>query len=107
MSGLRCQITRWVADEPQPGLVEAHIVDSSGRVWIFVDKSPMFARQVIKASTSFPLTGSIPCKIVSREVGADGRGMIQVDTDYVESIEGAHRFEVGADQLTGNGPGDE
>jgi hypothetical protein len=40
MPEVEYQVVRWVADEPQPGLVEAQLTDSDGRIWSFIDKEP-------------------------------------------------------------------
>jgi hypothetical protein len=47
---VRCEIIRWVADEPQPGMVEAQIIDVDGHVWRFVDKAPIFSAEVLLPS---------------------------------------------------------
>jgi hypothetical protein len=44
VAGVACQVVRWVADEPRPGLVEAQLTDSDGRVWSFTDKEPTAGR---------------------------------------------------------------
>jgi hypothetical protein len=96
MSGLRVSITRYVSDEPQPGMVECELVDANGRRWIFVEKTAIVSSANLDADTSYPRRGRIACEIVSSRVDA-GREIFTVDTerpDGVESVDGTTRFEV-------------
>jgi hypothetical protein len=96
---LRCELTRWLADEPQPGLVEARMTDASGRTWVFVDKPPIFTNQVVSATTAFPAAAGIRCEIAEPYQRDDGQAVVEVITIDVDSVDGEHRFGVNADQL--------
>jgi hypothetical protein len=96
---LRCELTRWLADEPQPGLVEARMTDASGRTWLFVDKPPIFTNQVISPATAFPVAAGIRCEVAGRYQRDDGQAVVEVTTVDVDSVDGRHRFSVNADQL--------
>jgi hypothetical protein len=74
VGAVRCQLVRWVGDEPQPGLVEAQLQDVHGRYWTFVDKWPIFTSQSLSASSSFPVEGALPCQVGSDV--ADSAGAI-------------------------------
>ena len=42
MRPFKCEIVGWIADDPQPGIVEARITDADGRQWSFLDKVAIF-----------------------------------------------------------------
>lgn len=86
---LRCEATRWVSDEPQPGWVE--VQDAHGRTWRFFDKPPIFGIGATLTSTlCYPVPVAIPVRIV--EEG----DVLTVSTDPygVESEEGESTFRV-------------
>jgi hypothetical protein len=66
------EITKWLADEPQPGWIEAELVDADGEHWAFHDKPPIFCDRPIGASTSYPVNGLARCDIVE-ELGTTAR----------------------------------
>jgi hypothetical protein len=83
-----CQIVRRVADEPQPGLVEAQLTDSDGRVWSFTDKEPYFCSQEIVVRLSrFPVAAAIRCQVIGHELLADGREVVTVDTGRPDGLD--------------------
>ena len=89
MAVVACQVVRWVDDEPQPGLVEAQLNDSDGRLWRFIDKEPVFWSQATVSRLSrFPVAAAIRCHVIGHEVLADGREVVTIDTgrpDHVDS----------------------
>ena len=89
-----CVVTRWVDDEPQPGLVEAQLTDATGTVLTFIDKSVMFADCL--PWSSYPFPGAIRCHLagddpvephtvwVSLEVeSVDGRSVVKAERSSV------------------------
>jgi hypothetical protein len=97
MAAVQCQVVRWVADEPQPGLVEAQLTDSDGRLWRFIDKEPIFwPRVAVTRLSQFPVAGAIRCQIIGHEVLADGREVVTVDTGRPDGVdsEGVTIFRV-------------
>jgi hypothetical protein len=100
MNGVRCEVVRWLSDEPQPGWVEASIVDAQGRRWSFFDKPAIFSDEGIGPSSEFPLPGVIRCEIVSPNPGDGGVEVVEIRLhDGVESAEGSTRFLVKADEV--------
>jgi hypothetical protein len=73
---LKISITRWV-DDAFPGFVECEFVDVSGVRHTFVDKVPVVTADPIDSSASFPLSGSVVCTILSRNI--DGSMDVEVD----------------------------
>lgn len=78
---------RWVADEPQPGLVEVSLVDAYGKRWIFVDKTASFTADVVTQNSSFPRDTRIGCEELGSEVEPDGREIVTITTARPWSIE--------------------
>jgi hypothetical protein len=102
---VRCQIVRWVSDDPQPGVVACDLVDASGRSWTFVGKYYDFTNEELTSQSAYPRSGYIACAIVARDGGE--RGLVEIDTDDenlrgTESEEGCRLFRVAADQLVPN-----
>lgn len=92
-----CQVVRWVADEPQPGLVEAQLTDSDGRLWSFIDKVPVFLSEGGRPAR-FPATAAIRCQIIQREILPGGREVIVIDTASPDGVDsnGVTTFRVPA-----------
>ncbi len=103
-AALKCEIVRWVDDEPQPGIVEARIVDADGRTWTFLDKGVIFdPTGIVGPDSVYPCPGLIGCEVLSHQRGGEaGPGPILVTTsrpDAVESVHGTSQFRVTVDQL--------
>jgi hypothetical protein len=97
MPELVCKITRWIDDEPQPGIVEAVFVDANGRQWTFIDKWPFFFFNL--QDFDFPKDGVIRCEILEVTVDQSGHTIYRVSTELC-AVEGDQfEFEVVQDQL--------
>ena len=97
MIGVKVLITRYVSDEPQPGIVECGFSDAHGRHWSFVEKTAIVSTEYLNARTSYPQPGVIACEIAGHSWDATGREIVLVDTERpwcVESVDGSMRFEV-------------
>jgi hypothetical protein len=97
MIGVRVSITRYVSDEPQPGMVACEFCDAHGRRWNFVEKTAIVSADYLDARTSYPQPGVIACEITGRRLDATGREIIMIDTErpvYVEAVDGTIQFEV-------------
>lgn len=100
MNAVKCEVVRWLSDEPQPGWVEASMVDAQGRRWSFFDKPAIFSDEGIGQSSEFPLPGMIRCEIVSANQGDGCVEVLEIRLhDGVESAEGSTRFIVRADAV--------
>jgi hypothetical protein len=89
MPKVACQVVRWVAGEPQPGLVEAQLTDSDGRLWSFIDKEPIFCSEWIGPRPTFPVDAAIRCQVIGHEILADGREVITIDTGSPDGVDSA------------------
>lgn len=95
--GIRFAITRYVSDDPQPGIVECEFADAHGRRWSFVVKTAIVSADWLDARTAYPQPGVIACEIAGRRRDATGRELILIDTEDpwgVQSVDGSTRFEV-------------
>lgn len=99
MPEIRCRIVRWVADEPQPGLVQAELTDASGRIFRFIDKAAIFSSDGLLPTSPYPVTGAIRCEIVCRS-----GGILIIDTGRPDGVEsgGQSRFRVEASEVAGD-----
>lgn len=102
MTAIACQVVRWVADEPQPGLVEAQLTDADGRLWRFIDKEPIFCSDMIGRLAQFPVAGAIRCQIIGHETLSDGRQVVTIDTSSPDSVDsgGVTVFRVAASAIS-------
>jgi len=87
MIGVRVSISRYVSDEPQPGIVECDFSDAHGRHWRFVEKTAIVSTEYLDAHTSYPQPGVIACEIVSRSRDAVGREIVRIDTERPWGVE--------------------
>jgi hypothetical protein len=93
---VRCEATRWVSDEPQPGWIEVQLTDADGRTWRFLDKPRVFAGGAnISNTTEFPVAVAIPARIIAEN------DLITVSTDPhgIQAKEGTSTFRVLPSQL--------
>jgi hypothetical protein len=79
MTYVVCQITRWVDDEPQPGIVEAILEDRTGTQWRFIDKWPWFLFGL--EDLEFPKNGVIRCSVLDQYFDQSGRSIFQISTE--------------------------
>jgi hypothetical protein len=102
MLALKVTITRFVNDEPQPGVVECELVDAHGRRWRFVEKTAVVSPDDIDATSVYPRHGVIAGEVLARRRDATGREIIRIDTGHpwgVESVDGTTQFEVRPEAL--------
>lgn len=102
MIGVSISITRYVGDEPQPGIVECEFTDANGKRWSFVEKTAYVSQEDLDARTTYPKPGVIACEILSRGLNPTGQETVLVDTNHpwgVESIDGTTQFMVFPESL--------
>ncbi len=51
---IRVSIVRWVADEPQPGIVECSLTDRFGSEWTFIEKSAVVSSTSVHNNSAYP-----------------------------------------------------
>ena len=98
MLGVEVTITRWVSDEPQPGIVECELLDANGHRWLFREKAAIVSAEPLSARSTYPCSGSIACRIVGQHsVDGSASDVVRIDTELpwgVASIEGITTFDV-------------
>ena len=102
MVGIKVQITKYIDDDPQPGIVECRLFDVYGKEWVFQDKSAIFSSDILNADSNYPLPGVIACEITKSWQGADGREIVSIDTASpwgVEAVTGETDFDVLREQI--------
>ena len=81
MSEYPVDIVRWLGDDPQPGWIEAELVDAEGRRWTLHDKPPIFTTEAVGPSTSYPIRGAARCDVV-QQVGRKAQiRLVDAETD--------------------------
>ena len=82
---------RWVADEPQPGLVECRLVDAEGVEHVLVDKTAIFDdADRLRPDAPYPIELRVGCRVV-RENDKD---LVIELAHHLESLEGHRVFRV-------------
>ena len=106
MIGISVQITKYISDDPQPGIIECCLLDAYGNEWVFRDKTPIFSSLDLNADSDYPKPGVIDCEIVKQWQDVNGRGIVSVNTEKpcrVETPDGVSRFDVLRSQIIGVG----
>lgn len=101
MLGLRVTICRYV-DDGQPGWVDCRLTDAGGREWSFIEKVPVVSAEALDASSQYPRSGVIGCRVLERRSEAGGDALVVVDTAWpwdIQATSGETRFEVAPEQL--------
>jgi hypothetical protein len=99
-------MTRWVSDDPQPGIVEFKFVDAGGKDWTFIEKQAIVWSGQLDGKSQYPQSSSVRCCVRSLSSDEVGRQVAEIDTQTpwgVESIEGSHIFSVFVGQLSYSG----
>ena|SRR5215475_6290587 len=97
MTGISVQITKYISDDPQPGIVECQLVDVYGNEWVFQEKTAIVSLGALDADTDYPQPGFIACEIIKQWQDVDGREIVSVNTEKpwgVETLDGVSRFDV-------------
>jgi hypothetical protein len=100
MDSVKCELVRWVSDDPQPGLVEVRLLDADGSEWMFVDKVPIFTAAPVSSATQLPMPGEIQCEVVGTRQTPGGQEFVDVELrDGVETADGVSRLTINREQL--------
>ena len=91
MPAVQVRAVRWVADDPQPGIVECRLVDADGVEHVLIDKSAIFDdADRLRSDAAYPIALTLTCRVI-REDAAE----LEVElADDVESVDGQRTFRV-------------
>ena len=98
--GIRVAITRYVSDDPQPGIVECQLIDAHDKVRKFVEKTAVVCDRYIDERTTYPIAGTLAAEVVSWFTDEQGREVVRVTTPKpfcIESPDGFTEFEITSD----------
>jgi hypothetical protein len=96
MPELVVRAVRWVADDPQPGLVECRLVDVDGVQHMLIDKSSIFdAADRLRSDAAYPIEVTVTCSIVR---AGDADVVIEL-AHHIESVDGQSTFRVSRSSL--------
>jgi hypothetical protein len=99
---LNVQITTYISDEPQPGMVACEFPDATGRIHTLIDKVAIFTAARLNSTTAYPQPGMVACDSIGRSKDEHGREIVRIriaDNLCLESTEGLSEFVVLAEQL--------
>jgi hypothetical protein len=97
LSRIAIKITSFL-DPHNPGIVEGKLTDAEGVVHTFVDKVPIFASEMLDASSTYPQRGDLQCRVLAQFQDTAGRSLVRIRT--IESTEGKSEFVVLSSQIS-------
>ena len=89
-------------DDAQPGWVRSEFVDAHGQRHALVDKVPVFSREPLDGSSTYPKQGAVACAVLERWQNSDGKELARISVAipyHVESTDGLSEFVVLSMQL--------
>ena len=98
---LSVQIVEFV-DDAQPGWARSEFVDAHGQRHALVDKVPVFSREPLDGSSTYPKQGAVACAVLERWQDSDGKELARISVAipyHVESTDGLSEFVVLSMQL--------
>lgn len=99
---VKVRVLRWVANDPQPGVIEVSLIDAYGRDWRFVDKTAIFSRELITAKDQFPFDIWLDVIEIGRSREAKGAELVAVRTvpsSGLHTVDRVSDFTVSADEV--------
>ncbi|WP_276371744.1 hypothetical protein [Chryseolinea sp. H1M3-3] len=97
MIGIKVTITKYISDEPQPGMVEGKFKDAWANEFIMVAKTAILSSESLGHDSKYPRDGFIACEIVEKWTDEKGRRLVRIDLDSpwgVETIDGLTKFDL-------------
>ena len=107
MPSIRAEISRYVDDEPQPGIVECILVDAFGETHFFIEKTAIVSSETLLATSTYPTACELACEIEAKWDEQGGKSLLRVSTERpwgIESVAGVTRFVVQSSQVLRNEP---
>jgi len=105
MPFIKATISRYVDDEPQPGIVECVLVDAFGKTHFFIEKTAVVSSETLLATSTYPIACELACEIEAEWNEQNGASLLRVCTERpwgIESVAGETRFIVHSSQVLRN-----
>lgn len=96
MIGIKVTITRYIGDDPQPGIVECKFKDAWDNEFILVEKVPIVTTESLDNDSKYPREGFVACEVVEKWTDKGGRNLLKIDLDKpwgVETVDGLTKFD--------------
>ncbi len=106
MFSIKAEVSRYVDDEPQPGIVECVLVDAFGKSHFFIEKTAVVSNETLLATSTYPAACELACEVESEWEDQDGNSLVRVCTERpwcIESVAGETRFVVHSSQVLRSG----
>jgi hypothetical protein len=103
MRFIKAEVSRYVDDEPQPGIVECVFVDAGGQSHFFIEKTAVVSSQNLQATSTYPIACELACEVEAEWNDQDGNSFARACTERpwgIESVTGESRFVVRSSQLS-------
>ena len=105
MPSIKAEVSRYIDDEPQPGIVECVFVDARGQSHFFIEKTAVVSNETLLATSVYPTACELACEIEAEWSDQEGNSFVRVCTERpwsIESVAGESRFVVRASQVLRN-----
>jgi hypothetical protein len=102
MPSLIASISRFVDDEPQPGIVEFVFSDASEQLHFFIEKISVVSNHNLRRTSAYPIACELACEIEAEWIDEAGNLLISLFTERpwgLVSIAGRSKFVVCASQI--------
>ena len=94
MASFPIRITRYLSDDPFPGIVESEFRDIDGKVHRVRGKTAVLSCDLLTEKSSYPQMALIEVRVIESDNLSD-RALIDIDVPWgLESVEGLTRFWV-------------
>jgi len=107
MPSIKAEISRYVDDEPQPGMVECVLVDAFGNTHFFIEKTAIVSSESLLATSTYPIACELSCEIEAEWNDESGQALVRISTERpwaIESATGETRFIVTPSQVVRDEP---
>jgi hypothetical protein len=97
MIGFKVVITKYISDDPQPGIVEGEFKDAWDNKFILIEKTAIFSSESLDNKSKYPRDGFVACEVVEKWTDEKGRKLVKIDIERpwgVETIDGLTKFDL-------------
>jgi len=105
MPSIKAEVSRYIDDDPQPGIVECILVDAFGQSHFFIEKTAIVSTETLLATSTYPTPCELACEVEAEWNDQDGNSFVRVCTERpwsIESITGKTSFVVRSSQVLRN-----